>query len=331
MVFEDAVGLVDSVQRVSVRDERSGVEQPFFYQFQDFRAVASVYPSCLECQVLPVHVGKRQDLRSVIHGDYGDDGVRPGAFPGHSECFRSSGYFYYAVCPAMVTVCGHEIPAVFRGCHKYFRIMLPDKTPSFFGLFADYDAPWLLEHGAKQSAYACRSGADDKDGIFRRYFRDADRPEPCSKDVPGEKRLLVADGIRYPVQSLVCIRNSHIFGLPSVDAASQCPSAVRVGTVVDETVPAEKTMSAECLYVDGDPVSRFYCGDLVSCLFDNPDHFVPDRYAWHRSGYATMSDMQVAGADARQSDLDYGVCGVLQFRYRFLCQFELPFFYVCVS
>ena len=79
LVFKEFVCLVDLRERIGVRDQRLGVELAVGDEFQRLVAIAAVDAAGLEGQVLAVHFGQRQGLRSVVKCHHRDDGVRAGA------------------------------------------------------------------------------------------------------------------------------------------------------------------------------------------------------------------------------------------------------------
>ena len=64
-----------------MRDERSGVNLSLFNQAKNFLAIASIYTTGLESEILAIHVGQRKNLRLVVEGYHGNDGIRTGTVP----------------------------------------------------------------------------------------------------------------------------------------------------------------------------------------------------------------------------------------------------------
>ena len=231
----------------------------------------------------------------------------------------------------MFAVLKDEFFAIFRLAGQYFRIMLADKAQPSRGFLADDDSPWLFQTAAEQGADAGRACAEYQHGIFGIDFRNPVCPESGGQYIAHEKSLFVAHIVRNPVQPLVGIRHSDIFGLASVDSASQGPASVGVGAVVHEAMPAEEAIPAEGFHIDGDAVSGF---DVVygrPGLFHDADHLMPYGDAGNGSRHAAVLDMQIAGADTAECDPDNRVARVLQFRYRLLNQSEFSFFYIGVG
>lgn len=123
--------------------------------------------------------------------------------------------------------------------------------------------------------------------------------------------LKSAHRARNTVQVLVGVRNPDIFRLSTVDAAAQRPAAVGVGAV-DPSAPAKETLPAKDLHVYRDPASRMHSSDHAARFFDNTHHLVAHCDSWHSVGDATVLDMEITGANTRQSYPDDGVPFVLQ-------------------
>ena len=188
----------------------------------------------------------------------------------------------------------------------------------------------VLQHHAEQRTYTCRAGSDDEDRIFFLDFGYSCRPEAGCKYVPDKKRLLVRDTVRNLVESLVGIGDADEFCLTSVDAAAKSPAAVRRLAVVDIAVLAEPAFTAVGLDIDRHPVPGRYRMDLFPYLGDYSYHLVADGDSGNGTGHASVLDVQVAGADARQSDLHYGILRVENPRLRFLQKGKMTLVYVCV-
>jgi hypothetical protein len=103
---------------------------------------------------------------------------------------------------------------------------------------------------------------------------------------------------RNDCKPLICIRDTDILRLPSVNPAPQRPAAIFIHTVIDISALAEKAFSAKCLYIDRNPVSRLYSRNLRSHGFHDPHHLMAHRDPRHRSWNRPVLDMQIAGADA---------------------------------
>ena len=134
-----------------------------------------------------------------------------------------------------------------------------------------------------------------------------------------------------PVESLVGIRDADEFRLTSVDAAAECPASVRGLAVVDIAVLAEPAFAAVGLQIHRHPVPLFNLMHLLPYLGYYSYHLVADGDSGNGTWHAAVLDVQVAGADARQSHLDYGILRVKNPRLRFLQKGEMTLVYVCVS
>ena len=124
--------------------------------------------------------------------------------------------------------------------------------------------------------------------------------------------------------------NTYVFGLSAVDAAAQCPSAIRVFAVVYVTVAAEEAFSAECFYVDRNTVAGLDGMHVCSCLFDDAYHFMAYRNARNGTRYASVLDVEVAGADTSEGDAYQCVMWIFQLGNGFFYQGELALFDVGV-
>ena len=311
--------------------ERCSVDFAVGYEMQYGVAVAAVDPAGLEGEVFAVHFRQGENLGGIIHCNNGDNGIGSGAFPCHSECFIASGSLNHPVCPSMGAVTQDKLPAFFRGSHQNIRIVLSYEICPVGVLFADYNPFWLFKHRAEQGAYSGRSGSDDENCVIFVYLRYFGGPIACGKNVSDKNRLLVAYGIRNDAQSPVGMRDSHIFGLSAVYPASEGPSSVRVGAVVDISVPAEEAFPAECLDIDGNPVSGLDFLHISSGLLHCSDHLMSDGYAGDGPRHAPVLDVQVTGADAGECHLHNGVIRIFQSRLFFLQQCEMTFPDICVG
>lgn len=146
--FKQSVCFVYSFERESVGNEWCGVYFSFFYEPEDFRAVASVHSSCLECQVFPVHVGQGKRLCFFIKRHDGDCGIGTCAFPRHAERVVASRHFQDNVCSSVFAVTDYKVMAVFGGGEHHFRVMSAHEFPSFFRPFTYYDALGRFQHYA---------------------------------------------------------------------------------------------------------------------------------------------------------------------------------------
>ena len=78
--------------------------------------------------------------------------------------------------------------------------------------------------------------------------------------------LFICHMIRDNGKSVVCEGNPYIFCLASVDPASESPASVFISTVIDRAFLAEKTFSAEGLYIYGYTVTGLYLLYSISRL-----------------------------------------------------------------
>jgi hypothetical protein len=97
----------------------------------------------------------------------------------------------------------------------------------------------------------------------------------------------------------------------AVDTATQRPTAVFVGAVVDEALFAEEALPTEGLHVHRDSIAGLYVCNRRTHFFHNTHHLVTHRDPLHGSGNAAMLDVQVTGANAGKSHLDDGIPIVL--------------------
>ena len=124
------------------------------------------------------------------------------------------------------------------------------------------------------------------------------------------------------------IGNTDIFGLAAVDAAPQRPSAVLIGTVIDEASLTEKTFSAEGFHIDGDPVAHRKSPDLTAKSRDFSNHFMAYDDSWFRLGDTAVFDVDIAGTDGCQGYFDDGIGGVFYLREGTFFQGECPRFLI---
>ena len=189
----------------------------------------------------------------------------------------------------------------------------------------------MLQPHAEQRADARGPGPEDEHRILLRDLRDACGPEPRGEDVAHEQRLRVAHRRGDAAEPLVGVRYPHVGRLPAVDAAPQGPSAVRIRAVIDVSAAAEEAFAAEGLDVDRHAVADPHGAHCLPYLLDDADHLVPDGDARHGAGHASVADVEVAGADARQRDAHDGVARVFQYGPGLLPKFEAALFYICIG
>ena len=66
LLLKDFIGFCYPLQWKTVRDERCGVNLSLLDELQDFRTVTPIHTSCLENEVLAVHLRQRQQLWFII-------------------------------------------------------------------------------------------------------------------------------------------------------------------------------------------------------------------------------------------------------------------------
>ena len=92
-----------------------------------------------------------------------------------------------------------------------------------------------------------------------------------------------------------------------ISAAAQRPAAVRIGAAVHKSIFAKKAFAAESLHVHGNAVSGTDLYQGGDDGFHHADHFVANGDSRHCAGNRAVLDVQIAGADAGEGDLDDGV------------------------
>ena len=292
-VFKQVVGLLDPAQGVSVGDERFRIQLALCDEAQRFLTVAAIDTARLEGQVLAVHLRQRQGLRRVIQRDHRHDGVGSCTLPRKAEGGGCACDLQNHIGAAVRAVGLHKGSALLRCDRQHLGIMLPQKADAAGVLFADDDPLRLFEHNAEQGAYSRRSGADDEDGILLGDLRDARRPVAGGEDITHQQRLPVCHAVRDPVQPGIGKRHPHIFGLPAVNAAAECPAAVFVSAVVHIALFAEEALPAEGLDIDRHAIPRLYMGHRIADGLDDAHHLMADRDAGYGAGHAAVLDVQI--------------------------------------
>ena len=328
VVFKNVIGFFYLVQRETVGDERRGVDLPVGDETENLSAVAAVHAAGLEGQVFAVHVGKGKHLGTVVEGNNGHYGVGAGAFPSKAEGALCPGNLEYGVGSSVCAFPEDGGAAFFRSGDENVGVVLADEAAAFGGFFADNEAARMFQPGAKEGANPCRSGADDENGVVGSDFSDACSPIAGGEDVAGKESLFVSNIGWNGGKPLVGMGHTDVFRLAAVDAATECPAAVRSGAVVDVTVAAEEAFAAESLDVDCHAVAGADVADLAARGFDDAHHFMPDGDAGHGAGHAAVLDVEVAGADAGEGDAHDGVAGILEDRLRFFQEGKLALFNV---
>ena len=151
-------------------DERGGIYLALCYQIQNLLTVAAIHSARLEDEVLAIHIRQREQLRLVVHGNDGDDGIRTGTFPGQLEGVLTARYLHHHIGSPMLTVLPDECLAVLWLYNHHLRIMLLDEISSCLRFLADDDVSRILEHGAEQTADTRWAGTDNQHRILFRDF-----------------------------------------------------------------------------------------------------------------------------------------------------------------
>ena len=274
-------------------DERLGIQLALCDEAQRFLAVAAIDTARLEGQIFAVHFRQRQGLRRVIQRDHRYNGIGSCTLPRKAEgggcACDLQNYIGTAVCAVGL----HKGSALLRCDRQHLGIMLLQKADAAGVLFADNDPLRLFEHNAEQGAYSCGPGADDEDSVLIGDLRDARRPVAGGEDITHQQRLPVGHAVRDPVQPGIGKRHPHIFGLPAVNAAAECPAAVFVGAVVHIAFLAEEALPAEGLNIDRHTVPRFYMGHRRADSLNDAHHLMTDRDARYGAGHAAVLDVQI--------------------------------------
>ena len=202
-------------------------------------------------------------------------------------------------------------------------------TPRFRLLTHD-DASGLLQHDAEQGADARRSSPDDEHGVLLAYLAYARSPVARGEDVAHEECLFVADGVGDAVESLRGKGYAHIFRLPAVDAAAQCPTAVWRCAVVHIAVPAEEALPAEGLDIHCHAVAHAYAFHFGTDFLHHSHHLVAHSDAGNGPRHTAVLYVEVARADAAKRHTHDGVGGFENHGTGFVGQGEPAFLYVCV-
>ena len=104
LVFKDSVCFFYLAQWKTMGNERGCINLAFCNEFQHFLAVASIHTSCLESEVLAIHLWKRQHLSFIVEGNDRNDGIWTGTLPSELECVIGSSHFKNSVSSTMVAV-----------------------------------------------------------------------------------------------------------------------------------------------------------------------------------------------------------------------------------
>lgn len=90
-------------------DERCGIYLSLFDQTEYLGAIASIHSTCLESQILTIHVGQRKHLRTVVEGYDGDHSIGACALPCQAEAIVRTSYFYYHIGASMKAVRKYKV------------------------------------------------------------------------------------------------------------------------------------------------------------------------------------------------------------------------------
>ena len=178
------------------------------------------------------------------------------------------------------------------------------------------DAGRMIKTAAKHGAKSCGTGPDDSHRVFRPDVTDPGAPETGGKDISGKDGLFIGYAIRDTVQPVHGIGNPDIRGLAAVDAASQCPSAVRIGAVIDKAPLTEKAFAAEGFHIDRHPVTHRKTMDLPSQCGDFSHHLMADDDPGPGFGDTAVFDVNITGTDGSESHPDDGIRGRFYLRDR---------------
>ena len=86
---------------------------------------------------------------------------------------------------------------------------------------------------------------------------------------------------------------------------------------------AKEAFTAEGLYIDRHAITGFDGMYLVAYLLHDTDHFMSDRDSGHCTRHTSMLNVQITGAYTAESNTYNGIPCMLQFRFRFIDQFEM--------
>lgn len=78
---EQVVGFQNAAEGKTMGYQMSSVNFAFGNQLHNFVAVAGIYTTCLECEILAIHPRQRQYLLLLIQRDNRNDGIRSGTTP----------------------------------------------------------------------------------------------------------------------------------------------------------------------------------------------------------------------------------------------------------
>ena len=118
LLLKEFIGFSYPLQRKTVGDERCGVNLSLLDELQDLFTVTAIHTSCLESEVLAVHLRQRQHLRLIIKGYNGYDSIRTSTLPSELECVVCSSNFKNSVRTAMIAVLDNELMALFGSSQK---------------------------------------------------------------------------------------------------------------------------------------------------------------------------------------------------------------------
>ena len=185
----------------------------------------------------------------------------------------------------------YKLLTLFRRSDQYLGIMGLHETDALFRFLTHNETTRTFQSGTEQRTDSRRSSSNQQHRIFERNFRDTGSPETGSQNIAHEKRLLVRHSVGNAIQPLVGMRHPHIFRLPPVNAATQCPSSIGVLTIVYISVLAEKTFPTESLHVDRYPVTRLHGSDLRTHLFHDAHHLMTHRNTRYSTRHTAVLDV----------------------------------------
>ena len=118
LLLKKFVGFSNLCQRETVRDERCGVNLTLLDELQDLFTVTAIHTSCLEGEVLAVHLWEWKHLSFIIEGNYRNYGIWTSTLPSELECVVCSSYFKNSVSTTIDTVFDNELLALFGSSQK---------------------------------------------------------------------------------------------------------------------------------------------------------------------------------------------------------------------
>ena len=169
--------------------------------------------------------------------------------------------------------------------------MFLHKTNTFFRFLTNDDLARMFQHHTKQGTNTCWSCTYNQNRIFRFDFRNTGSPKPGSQDIANKQSLFICYFIRNTIQPLIGIRYPNIFSLSAINTATQCPTTIRILTVIDITMTTEETIATECLDIHRYTVTRFYRNHIRTDFLHNTYHFMSYCNTRYSPRHTSMFDM----------------------------------------